>query len=200
MTRYFLDTEFIEDGKTIDLISIGIVCEDGREYYAINYDCDRSKANNWVQKNVLKFLPPEPLSLFYGNKKAFEESEAYKQGWRNKPLIVLEILEFVRWSKKKPHFAEGEKPEFWGYYASYDWVAFCQLWGKMINLPKGFPMYINDIKQLCKYLGDPELPKQGEEEHHALSDAKWNKKAWEFLDTKKVILPAKVRPPLILDI
>jgi hypothetical protein len=29
--RYWLDTEFIEDGKTIDLISIGIVAEDGRE-------------------------------------------------------------------------------------------------------------------------------------------------------------------------
>ncbi len=29
--RYFLDTEFYEDGKTIDLISIGIVAEDGRE-------------------------------------------------------------------------------------------------------------------------------------------------------------------------
>lgn len=29
--RYFLDCEFIEDGRTIDLISIGIVAEDGRE-------------------------------------------------------------------------------------------------------------------------------------------------------------------------
>jgi hypothetical protein len=27
--RYFYDTEFLEDGKTIELISIGIVCEDG---------------------------------------------------------------------------------------------------------------------------------------------------------------------------
>jgi hypothetical protein len=25
--KYFYDTEFIEDGKTIDLVSIGIVCE-----------------------------------------------------------------------------------------------------------------------------------------------------------------------------
>jgi hypothetical protein len=28
--KYFYGTEFIEDGKTIDLISIGIVAEDGR--------------------------------------------------------------------------------------------------------------------------------------------------------------------------
>ena len=32
--KYFYDTEFLEDGHTFDLISIGIVAEDGREYYA----------------------------------------------------------------------------------------------------------------------------------------------------------------------
>ena len=34
--KYFFDTEFYEDGKTIDLISIGIVAEDGREFYAVS--------------------------------------------------------------------------------------------------------------------------------------------------------------------
>ena len=53
MTRYFLDTEFIEDGKTIDLISIGIVCEDGRELYLANRNCDFDKASQWVKDNVL---------------------------------------------------------------------------------------------------------------------------------------------------
>ena len=43
--KYFLDTEFIEDGKTIDLISIGIVSEDGRELYCENSDCDLSRAS-----------------------------------------------------------------------------------------------------------------------------------------------------------
>jgi hypothetical protein len=36
MTKYFFDTEFDEDGKTIELISIGIKCADGREYYAVS--------------------------------------------------------------------------------------------------------------------------------------------------------------------
>jgi len=52
--KYFFDTEFIEDGRTIDLISIGIVSEDGRDYYAINGECDFSKANDWVVDNVLR--------------------------------------------------------------------------------------------------------------------------------------------------
>jgi hypothetical protein len=42
--KYFLDTEFIEDGKTIDLISIALVAEDGREIYLCNSDCDLNKA------------------------------------------------------------------------------------------------------------------------------------------------------------
>jgi hypothetical protein len=46
---YWLDTEFIEDGVTIDLISIGIVAEDGRELYLLNWECDYSKASDWVK-------------------------------------------------------------------------------------------------------------------------------------------------------
>ncbi len=36
--RYFYDTEFIDDGRTIELISIGVTAEDGREYYAVSTD------------------------------------------------------------------------------------------------------------------------------------------------------------------
>ncbi len=187
MTKYFLDTEFIEDESTIDLISIGIVCEDGREYYAINYDCDRTKANDWVKKNVLAFLPPEPLPQLYRTTEEYHASEGYKQGWRNSLGIADEILDFVGWRKEFPHFLRDEdRPEFWGYYSSYDWVVFCQLWGRMIDLPNGFPMYINDIKQWCKQLGNPRLPKQGEGEHHALNDARWNKNIWNYLSNINV--------------
>ena len=55
--KYFLDTEFLEGtqksffGKTkptIDLISIGIVSEDGREYYAISKDFNLKEVwNRW---------------------------------------------------------------------------------------------------------------------------------------------------------
>src|SRR5260221_9854917 len=50
------DTEFIEDGpeRPIELISIGIVCEDGREYYAQSCEFNTRSANEWVQMNVLR--------------------------------------------------------------------------------------------------------------------------------------------------
>ena len=151
--RYWYDTEFIEDGVTIDLVSIGVIAEDGREYYAQSGEFDASKANDWVRENVLAHLTPE-RKLRYSIKRdllAFCDPEKYG------------------------------KPELWGYYSAYDHVVLCQLFGTMMDLPKGWPMYTRDIKQWCDMLSNPRLPEQGKNEHHALADAKWNRVAWEFL-------------------
>jgi hypothetical protein len=60
--NYYLDTEFIEGQSirlfgiptkslpTIDLISIGIVSQDGREYYAVSKDFNLKEAWNRNQK------------------------------------------------------------------------------------------------------------------------------------------------------
>ncbi|MBO0838834.1 MAG: 3'-5' exoribonuclease, partial [Actinobacteria bacterium] len=55
--RFFYDCEFIEDGNTIDLVSIGMVDETGREFYAVSTEFDASRAINWVRRNVLAQLP-----------------------------------------------------------------------------------------------------------------------------------------------
>ena len=55
--RFFYDCEFIEDGTTIDLVSIGVVGEDGREFYAVSAEFDPSRAGAWVRANVLPKLP-----------------------------------------------------------------------------------------------------------------------------------------------
>ena len=195
--KYFLDTEFIEGGKTIDLISIGIVCEDGREYYAVNRGCNFRNASDWVLKNVL--LPigldrqglryPQPSMEGYHafDRLYIEKTDSFI---KSKNQIKKDILWFVKhpWIdhlQSSDYYALHqmslpEKIEFWGYYADYDWVVFCQLFGKMIDLPEGFPMYCRDLKQLCDSLGNPKLPEQ-ENEHNALDDAKWNKLVYEFL-------------------
>lgn len=54
--KIFFDTEFIEDGKTIDLISIGMVRDDGEELYLENRECNLSRASPWVTENVLPYL------------------------------------------------------------------------------------------------------------------------------------------------
>ena len=55
--RFFFDCEFIEDGRTIDLVSIGVVDETGREFYAVSTEFDPAKAIDWVRRNVLDKLP-----------------------------------------------------------------------------------------------------------------------------------------------
>lgn len=155
--RFWFDTEFIEDGKTIDLISIGVVAEDGRMYYAESSDCDLGRASEWVKTNVIAHLDG-PASA------------------ASRAKIAADIVAFVG----------DEKPEFWAYYADYDWVVLCQLFGTMMDLPKGWPMYCRDVKQLCDELGNPALPKQTGQEHNALSDAVWTRQAWDFLQIKKL--------------
>ena len=54
----FFDTEFIEDGRTIDLISIGMVRGDD-ELYLVSADFDESKANEWVKTHVLPQIEGE---------------------------------------------------------------------------------------------------------------------------------------------
>lgn len=167
--RYFFDTEFIEDGKTIELISIGIVGEDGSNYYAQNLDCDLSRASDWVKENVISCL--DDLDARGLNNKAFWtdpiRSNPEHHSWRTKAEIRQEILEFV-----------GSEPKFWAYYADYDWVVFCQLFGLMIDLPSHWPMFCRDLKQLVNSIELPSLKDSmffpaNIQEHNALADAEW---------------------------
>lgn len=133
------DTEFIEDGRTIDLLSIGLVRYDGETYYAEPEEADRSRASDWVVENVLPNLtgPMKPRAQIAG-----------------------EIIDFA-----------GPNPEFWAYYADYDWVALCQLYDTMMDLPAGWPMYYRDLKQYADERG-VELY-QDDSNHNALGDALW---------------------------
>lgn len=161
MTYIWLDTEFIEDGTTIDLLSIGMVREDGATYYAEPEETDRSWANPWVQENVIPYLtgPVKPRAE-----------------------IAADLIAFA-----------GPSPRFWAYYADYDWVALCQLYGRMLDLPKGWPMYCRDLKQVGDMFGVASLsaliPQAGPE-HNALADAQWCRDAWMYL--RRDVVPAEV--------
>lgn len=178
--RYFLDTEFIESGPgaPIWLLSIGMVAEDGRELYYVNTDAPLADANDWVKLNVLPFLPLDRP----GYPNAFKPLSVIRE------RVALFIAGFdqciIDWS----HGEHPDKtaPEFWGYFADYDWVVFCQMFGAMIDLPRGYPLYCRDLKQLADDLGNPILPKAKPEviKHNALHDARWNRDAWLFLREK----------------
>lgn len=169
--KYFIDTEFIENGKSIDLISIGIKCEDGRKYHAISSQYNAHLASDWVKENVIQPMYLSEVNEDVRNTLGPLDFHGIIGTPRDK--IRDEVLEFV-----------GDDPEFWGYYCDYDWVVFCWLFGKMADLPKGYPMYCRDLKQESDRLGASSLVSP-DEEHNALADAEWNERLYNHLFIEK---------------
>lgn len=177
-TTYCYDLEFLEDGRTIELISIGIVSDTGREYYAVNSEMpvDRIQNHPWLMENVWPHLPlrGSKTGLQYtGRGESKHEIKLTDPGvldtgsvlLRPRQLIANEVREFL--------LAEDE-PELWADYGAYDHVALCQLWGPMIRKPKGIPMWTHDIEQAIEAVPGFQKPEQAEGQHNALEDARHN--------------------------
>lgn len=234
--NYYLDTEFIEDftrpvfGRPkhyTELISIGIVAEDGREYYAVSKDFDLKHIWNkynllgplefggepekeyWLRDNVLRPIWNDLRQNISGDHRLYTsawELFTYKNlkqlitwyGKTNKQIAAeiqcftaeLPCLGFGAEQSgdvsrnAKERNARGNI-DFYAYYADYDWVLFCSLFGRMLDLPKGYPMYCRDLKQtmaeleLTRDWKDKYVP--GDNKHNALTDAHWNRKLHEAL-------------------
>lgn len=251
--KYFLDFEFLEGAvpsqilgfnipkwlvkpnNTIQQISVGIVAEDGREYYAISKEFNLKEAWNrhqvvkkkrfqtdyseyeekeyWLRDNVLKPIYDEFFDKYCFDTNSMTGDEFVYFNYANMKLLLArygktnkqiadEILRFthgvygVDSNGHSTGLVRDHNPQFYAYYADYDWVAFCWLFGNMIDLPKEFPMYCIDLKQRLddvqfecskniQFWGTdikkhPAYPKQTDE-HNALADARWNKQLHDFL-------------------
>jgi hypothetical protein len=153
--RYFYDCEFIEDGRLIDLVSIGMVDDHCREFYAVSTEFDDTRALPWVRRNVLDKLP-SPAD----------------RAWRSRERIRDDILAFMT--------EPGEEIELWAWYAAYDHVVLAQLWGAMPALPREIPRYTKDLRQRWDDLGQPPLP-TATGRHDALVDARHNLMRWKAM-------------------
>lgn len=178
--RYYLDTEFAEWASIspggyrqqgIELISIALVGEDGSEFYAVNDHFQEHLCNDWVQKHVLPQLPPR-LGDTVG--------PPVGSPWMSPADIERGIKKFLGIKN-----GVAPNPEIWAYYADYDWVLFCQLFGTMMDMPEGMPHLCMDLKQYAIHLGVKrqlkELVPMPKGEHDALEDARWNKRAHDHL-------------------
>lgn len=184
MTIYDYDLEFLEDGRTIELISIGIVADDGREYYAVNREAPwkRIAKHKWLMANVVPSLPrlhgDERLHRWILSRSGRRSNPCMLDfahpHMRHRSVIATEVRDFL--------LAAG-KPVLWADYGAYDHVALCQLWGTMMDLPEGLPMFTCDIQQEARRLGLSwdDLPKQEAGLHNALEDARHNRVKREFL-------------------
>lgn len=207
--RYFYDAEFIENGRTIDLVSIGVIAVPDwainraaalpmaeraaatglRTYYAVNadVDLDNLKRYDWLVRNVLPHLPItyrkdlEAYTAIPGKPGRLPDAIKYVDLDRTatvvkpKQVIANEVRDFIL----APLEGNENDPriELWADYAAFDHVALAWLWGPMVDLPAGIPMYTNDLQQLAARLGSAWKPDQAPEDaHSALTDA------WYALD------------------
>ncbi|MDR7278227.1 polyadenylate-specific 3'-exoribonuclease AS [Catenuloplanes atrovinosus] len=159
--RYFYDCEFIEDGRTIDLVSIGVVDEYGREFYAISTEFDGTRATPWVRRNVLDRLPSPG-----------------DPAWRSRERIRDELYEFL---VEPIRGRTGEQLDLWAWFAAYDHVVLAQLWGAMPALPRAIPRFTKDLRQLWDDKGRPPLPDAEADRHDALVDARHNLARWKAM-------------------
>lgn len=191
--RFFYDWEFLEDGRTIEPISVGIVCENGSWYYGVNSDMpiQRIGTHDWLCKNVVPHLPIEvgdsdEISEYFRKGLEFSERDPLKFSLDMDDLDVQPLARIAREVEKffldNVNGHDGDI-ELWANYGAYDHLRLMQLWGPMIERPSFLPMYTNDLQQLWRAKGRPaDLPKQDPETvHHALYDARHDQVLFNYL-------------------
>ncbi|MBB4931822.1 hypothetical protein F4561_002642 [Lipingzhangella halophila] len=178
MARIYYDTEFLERGPNypIEFISIGMVREDGTELHAVSSEFDQHavRTHPFLGKHVWPHLPqvqPTPGVRDGGHPRL----DVDHPDVRPRAQIARMVHEFVRTTPDV---------QLWAWYASYDHVVLSQLFGRMVDLPSGFPMFTCDLKQEAARLGDPQLPEQESGAHNALADARHLKAMAEHLTAR----------------
>lgn len=171
-----MDAEFTGLHQSTTLISIGLVAEDGEEFYAEFTDYDRNQVDDWLQQNVInncRFLP-------YSNYKLTTESQFVSgDGFAGGTAFIRTCLE--EW------LSQYETVEVWSDCLSYDWVLFNQIWGHAFNIPKNVYYIPFDICTLMKVKGvDPDSNREDIADiegakHNALHDARVIKACYDKL-------------------
>lgn len=185
--QVFYDTEFLENGKTIKLISIGMTRLESAEkdehgqwhfewdsYYAVNVDAPWEKIHedDFLKQQVVPHLPlrnPVPdgelspvqliVNSWYNTRDVIDRTHAdVKPKW----VIANEVRDWLR----KYDVADRGELQLWADYSAYDHVLLAQLWGKMLDLPSRIPMRTNDLRQFL----DAAMINEDEVGQYALED------------------------------
>lgn len=151
-TKIFMDTEFSELQQNGVLLSIGMVAEDGREFYA---ELHKERIafvgiNDWVRDNVVANFTQESTFIC-----------RYDLG-----KMIEEFL--------SPY----DSVEVWGDCLAYDWVHFTNIWKHAFNVPKKVYYIPFDIATAMRIKGvNPDVCREEfagltGTKHNALHDAR----------------------------
>lgn len=194
MTRIFYDCEFLENGRTIDLISIGMVTENeaGPTLYAVNDALLNSRSGDpntlharvcrhpWLMSNVVPHLPLKMVGNgpMYSRSRPGERGDSFTLDPESRDVLPLRLIR----ASVRDFITQWSEPELWAWYGAYDHVALAWLFGPMINLPSDVPMWTNDIRTLAMLAGPEAMataPRQESQPHHALNDARHDRDLYD---------------------
>ena len=147
MTKVFFDTEFTGLHQNTTLISIGLISECGKTFYAELTDYDETQVDDWIRENVIENLFLKDMVILGAEEST---SHVFVKGDQSKVKDSLQ-----NWIQ------QFEKVEMWSDCLSYDWMLFCQLFGHAFNIPKNVYYIPFDICTLFKVKGiDPDVNRE----------------------------------------
>ena len=191
MTKVFFDTEFTGLHQNTTLISIGLISECGKTFYAEFNDYDKTQIDKWLQNNVinnLKFKEPKQGEDEYYVATRSEENKAPNDLYKSFSIELRDETSVVK-HQLLQWLEQFEQVEIWSDCLSYDWVIFNQIFGHAFYIPKNVYYIPFDICTLFKVKGiDPDINREefakmqdGSQKHNALWDAKVIKRCFELL-------------------
>lgn len=150
--RIFFDFEFMEDGRLIIPLSLGMVTEGGTQGYW-EFNSDRSLANDWVKEHVLPHLGPMRSTLA--------------------PATIRD--EVLAFAGEDPTFWGYYCDYDWVCLCQM----FGRMVDLPATWPK-FALDLRQV--MYHFAIDRSLlPPLGEKVHHAMVDALWNRHAWQVM-------------------
>jgi hypothetical protein len=166
--KIFFDTEFTGLHKDTTLISIGLIADDGKTFYAELNDYDKSQVDEWIQENVINnLLFNDFTGQLYVPKTNMNEFVVKC----NKTAVAGFLSEWLK---------QFDSVEMWSDCLSYDWVLFNDLFGSAFDIPENVYYIPFDICTLFALRNiDPDINREEfvglevgkDRKHNALWDA-----------------------------
>lgn len=180
-TKVFFDTEFTGLHQNTTLISIGMVTDEGKTFYAECGDFDHLQIDFWLKENILK-------NLSFHNKpgKGWCNCSTQNAGMKNQTTEAYGYKGFIA-DCLSEWLCDLGAVEMWSDCLSYDWVLFNQLWGHAFKIPANVYYIPFDISTLFKIKGiDPDINREAFSFGHDIpEDAKKHNSLWDSLVIKK---------------
>lgn len=140
--KLFFDTEFTGLHKQTSFISIGIVAENGKKFYAEFSTYRKGQCNNWIKENVLKH------TILEGN-----DALAKRLGENEETTVILGSKADIRYELGE-WLKQFDSVQFVSDVCHYDMVLLIDIWGDAFRIPQNVSAVCHDINQdIAKHYG-----------------------------------------------